>query len=363
MMRRTTRNFNVGSVPVGSNAPVSIQSMCNTRTSDAGATLEQINSLARTGCEIIRVSVDTPADAAALKIITASSPIPVIADIQFEYEMATASIDAGAAAVRLNPGIVRDKDALKQVARKVLDMDVAIRVGANAGSLPRKEITCRMAAGLSHDDAVADALCAAARSQCEALEACGVRKIKVALKCSSVQVSLKACRKFAADTDYPLHLGLTEAGIPARGIIKSAALLGSLLNDGIGDTIRISLTASPEEEVLTALRILESCELRDASPEIVSCPTCGRTEIDLIGLAERVEKLICTLKTAGKNIPHRKIAVMGCPVNGPGEARDADLGIAGTRNGQLVIFRKGNVLCSATAGEAFEIFAKELVKK
>ncbi|MBR7156477.1 MAG: flavodoxin-dependent (E)-4-hydroxy-3-methylbut-2-enyl-diphosphate synthase [Lentisphaeria bacterium] len=362
ILRRQTRNFSIGTVPVGSASPVTIQSMCNTRTSDAKATLEQIEELAAIGCDIIRVSVDSPADAEALKLITANSPLPVIADIQFAVEMAVAAIDSGCAAVRLNPGIIRDPVALKLIAGKLLKHNIPVRVGANAGSLPRHEIESRLAKNMSWENAVAEALCDAAMTQCEALESYGVRDIKVALKCSSVPVTLQACREFASRTDYPLHLGLTEAGVPHRGVVKSAAVLGALLTSGIGDTIRVSLTAHPREEITAALQILESCEIRPALPEIIACPTCGRTEIDLIALTGTVENIVAEAKKVGKKIKLRKIAVMGCPVNGPGEARDADLGIAGTRDGKLVIFRKGVVLRAASSAEALKYFAGELTE-
>ena len=361
-MRRKTRNFLLGKVGIGSAYPVSIQSMCNTPTRDADATLAQINELASAGCDIIRVSVDKEEDISALFRITESSPIPLVADIQFNAAMAVRSIAAGCAGIRLNPGIVRDPEILRPIAKAVCDSGVAVRVGANAGSLPRQEIISRMQQGLSHDDALADALCHAAAQQCAMLEKSGVRNIKVALKCSSVPVTVKACRRFAEQSDCPLHLGLTEAGTPRRGRIKSAAALAALLLDGIGDTIRISLTATPLEEVFAAQEILEVCSLRQAVPEIVSCPTCGRTEIDLIGLANEIEELVLKFKSSGRQTKLRKIAVMGCPVNGPGEARDADIGISGTRNGELIIFRNGEVICSATHAEAIEFFIKELEK-
>lgn len=361
-MRRKTRNFMLGKVGIGSNHPVTIQSMCNTATSDAAKTLAQINKVAQAGCDIIRVSADKDEDIRALYEINEASPIPVVADIQFASEMAVKAIEAKCSAVRVNPGIVRDIENLRPLAAKAIETNTPIRVGANAGSLPRHEIESRLASGMPHDDAIADALCQAALEQCSALENFGVRNIKVALKCSSVPVTIKACRRFANLTDYPLHLGLTEAGTPARGTLKSAAALGGLLLDGIGDTIRISLTADPVEEIFAAQRILEVCGLREALPEIVSCPTCGRTEIDLIGLAEKIENIIARFKASGKTTSLRKIAVMGCPVNGPGEARDADLGISGTRNGQLIIFRKGEVICTASHAEALEFFTKELEK-
>ena len=361
-MRRKTRNFQLGNTGIGSDFPVTVQSMCNTPTANAAATLAQINELAAAGCDIIRVSADKPEDITALYGITEASPIPVIADIQFASEMAVKSLDAGCAAIRINPGIVRDPELLPPIAAKLLEKNAVIRVGANAGSLPPHEIKRRIASGMDHADAIADALCDAALSQCRELEKLSVRNIKVALKCSDVQISVKACRRFAAMTDYPLHLGLTEAGTPRRGIVKSAATLGGLLLDGIGDTIRISLTAPPLQEIYAAQQILEACGIRQAAPEIVSCPTCGRTEIDLIALADKVEEIVAAFKASGKKTKLRKIAVMGCPVNGPGEARDADIGISGTRNGQLVIFRQGKVVCSADYDEALNFFAGELTR-
>ncbi len=361
-MRRKTRNFMLGKVGVGSDHPVSIQSMCNTLTSDADATLEQLHRLANAGCQISRVSVDKDEDIAALYRINAESPLPLVADIQFNAEMAVKAVDAGCAAIRLNPGIVRDEDMLKVVARKVISSNIPIRVGANAGSLPRQDIECRLNRGIPREDAIAEGLCDAAYLQCQKLEQYGVRNIKVALKCSDVRVTVNACRRFAAMTDYPLHLGLTEAGTPQRGIIKSAAALGALLPDGIGDTIRISLTASPEEEIHAAVRILEACGIRDAMPEIVSCPSCGRTEIDLFGLINDIETVVQEFKASGRQTNLKKIAVMGCPVNGPGEARDADLGISGTRSGELIIFRNGEVIRQATREEALKFFISELEK-
>ena len=359
-MRRKTRNFRLGNTGIGSDHPVTIQSMCNTPTADADATLAQIRELATAGCDIIRVSADTPQDIEALRKIIPASPIPVVADIQFASEMAVKALDAGCAAIRINPGIVRDKVLLQPIAAKLRETDAVVRVGVNAGSLPPHEIQRRMNAGMNHDEAITDALCDAALSQCQELEKLSVYNIKVALKCSSVPVSISACRRFAAMTDYPLHLGLTEAGTPRRGILKSTAALSALLTDGIGDTIRISLTASPLAEIDAARQILEACGIRETMPEIVSCPTCGRTEIDLIKLATLVENIVDDFKAKGKMPNLRKIAVMGCPVNGPGEARDADIGISGSRNGQLVIFRQGKVICTAQYDEAINFFIGEL---
>ena len=253
-MRRKTRNFMLGKVGIGSNHPVTIQSMCNTATSDAAKTLAQINEVAQAGCDIIRVSADKDEDIRALYEINEASPIPVVADIQFASEMAVKAIDAKCSAVRVNPGIVRDAEALRPLAAKAIETNTPIRVGANAGSLPRHEIESRLASGMTHDDAIADALCQAALEQCSALEKFGVNNIKVALKCSSVPVTIKACRRFAGLTDYPLHLGLTEAGTPARGTLKSAAALGGLLLDGIGDTLsNLKAAAAGEHEEWTEM--------------------------------------------------------------------------------------------------------------
>ena len=362
-MRRKTRNFFLGKIAVGSDAPVSIQSMCNTPTSDTAATSAQIEELYRAGCDIVRVSVDKEDDIRALYEITAAAPMPVVADIQFSPDMAVKAVKAGCAAVRLNPGIVHDPESIRPIAALAVEKGVPIRVGANAGSLPRHGVARRMAGGMDFEDALAEELVEAAVSQCRMLEKYGVRNIKAALKCSDPAVTVKACRRFAEQTDYPLHLGLTEAGTPRRGILKSASALGGLLLDGIGDTIRISLTAAPVEEIRAAREILESCGIRSASPELVSCPTCGRTEIDLIGLVNEIENRIGEFKMNGGIPALAKVAVMGCPVNGPGEARDADLGISGSRSGELILFKKGEVVCRASREEIMAVFMRELAGK
>ncbi|MCI5779654.1 MAG: flavodoxin-dependent (E)-4-hydroxy-3-methylbut-2-enyl-diphosphate synthase [Lentisphaeria bacterium] len=356
-MRRITRNFRLGGVGIGSDHPISVQTMCNTRTADAGATLSQIAAVAAHGCDIIRVSVDTEADVGALRTICGESPLPVVADIQFSGETALAAVAAGVAGVRLNPGIIHDRGLLKRIAEAAVAAGTVIRVGANAGSLKPRSVEAGMARGLSRNEAVAAALVAAVEEQCAVLEKFGVTKIKAALKSSEIPVTLEAYRRFAARNDYPLHLGLTEAGTPDRGEINSAVCIGTLLNAGIGDTIRVSLTADPVREVEAAVKILEACGLRGGGVKLVSCPTCGRTEVDLIGLAEKVDQLLRSARRDGKPVRWRKIAVMGCPVNGPGEARDADLGIAGSRNGQLVIFRKGEVVGAYPETEGFAVFA------
>ena len=357
-MRRFTRNFFLGKVGIGSEHPISVQSMCNIKTADTASTLKQICTLAEHGCDIIRVSADSPEDCQALGGICRRSPIPVIADIQFSGESALGAIRSGVAGIRVNPGIISDPDLIGSIAAAAKAAGTVIRVGANAGSLKPHEVNSRIQMGMEKDDALADALCGAVLKQCAELEKHGVTNIKAALKSSNIQVTLQAYRKFAAITDYPLHLGLTEAGTPRTGEIKSAVCIGTLLNAGIGDTVRVSLTADPVQEVDAALKILEACGMRHNQVEIISCPTCGRTEIDLIGLAEKVENMVKQIQRAGQNICWRKIAVMGCPVNGPGEARDADIGIAGSRNGQLIIFRKGEVIGAYSETEGFERFSR-----
>ena len=335
----------VGGVPVGGGSPVSVQSMLNVRTSDAAAAIRQCEELHRAGADILRLSVDTPGDVKALREIAAASPVPLVADIQFERGAAVPALAAGAAAVRVNPGLFPvDSDDLKTLAAEVVKRNAAIRVGANAGSIGEAAVRAECRKGLSRGEAVARVLAEKTLRQCEALEKLGVYHVKAALKSSDVGIMIEANRSFAARSDIPLHLGVTEAGTLYRGLVRSACGIGALLLSGIGDTIRVSLTEEPVEEVRAGIAILEACGLRAAQPEIVSCPTCGRTEIDLPRLVRSVEELVSKLKSAGKRLPFKKIAVMGCPVNGPGEARDADLGLAGSRNGEVVLFRHGKVL-------------------
>ena len=352
------RQIYIGNVAVGGEAAVSIQSMCNTPTVDVAATLRQICQLAEAGCQIIRLAVPDMAAAEAFKAVTAQSPIPVIADIHFDHRLAIKAIENGAAAVRVNPGNLGGDEAVKAVAETLLKYHVPVRVGANSGSLPQ-DLTDHLTAAnaFEHDELLSDALVKAVLLQTAAFERCGVKDIKVSLKASSVPATVKAYRKFAACSDYPLHVGVTEAGTPAKGIVKSAVGIGTLLMDGIGDTIRVSLTADPLQEVIGATRILESLNLRDAAPDLVACPTCGRTRIDLVALAEKVENLINSIKAADGRIQLKKIAVMGCVVNGPGEAKDADLGIAGG-DGKVVLFRKGVIERTLPENEGFAALEK-----
>ena len=361
-MRRKTRNFYVGNVGVGSDHPVTVQTMTTIPVTDVEGNIREINRLYEAGCDIIRLAFDRSEDAPCLAKIVKSSPIPVVADIQFDGASALGAIAGGASAVRLNPGLISDMKMLRKISRAVLDNNVAVRVGANSGSIGTLEVRRRMDDGADSFEAMAGALVDGAKMQCDMLEECGVRNIKVALKSSDVRVTCAAVRRFASMTDYPLHLGVTEAGTRLRGSVKSSVGIGSLLMDGIGDTIRVSLTAPPAEEIPVALAILESCGLREAMPEVISCPGCGRTEIELEKLVSEVENLIGRLKREKVVSPHRKVAVMGCPVNGPGEARSADLGVAGSRGGEtLIVFKHGKVLGAYSAEEGMNIFARELV--
>ncbi|MBO5668282.1 MAG: flavodoxin-dependent (E)-4-hydroxy-3-methylbut-2-enyl-diphosphate synthase [Lentisphaeria bacterium] len=359
-MRRNTRNFFLGPVGIGHDHPVSIQSMCNTRTADVRATVAQIESLAACGCDIIRVSADNPQDVAALKQICQVSPIPVIADIQFSGESALGAISGGCAGIRVNPGIIHDRKLLREIAAAAVIHGTVIRVGANGGSLKLHRLPELLAGGVSREDAMAQLLCEAVLQQCEMLSDSGVSRIKAAVKSSDLSVTLKAYRKLGAACDLPLHLGLTEAGTAVRGELRSAIAIGALLTEGIGDTVRVSLTAAPEAEIAAAKRILDVCGMGKESVEIVSCPTCGRTEVDLIGLAGKVEELIARMRQEKLPVRWKKIAVMGCPVNGPGEARSADIGIAGSRNGQLIIFQNGKVTGAYPEAEAWAIFTRML---
>ncbi len=359
--RNTTRRIELGSVVIGGGAPVSVQSMCNTNTADVVKTLSQIRELEAAGCEIIRVTVPDLEAAAALPKIIAGAKIPVVGDIHFDYRLALAAIDAGCAGIRLNPGNIGSEERVRQVAEAALKRQTVIRVGSNAGSLSQVYRQKVLEAGRErHDEVLAEVLALSALEQCQILEKYHFNRIKVSLKASSVPVTVLAARRFAQISDYPQHLGITEAGTPTGGIIKSACGLGSLLLDGIGDTIRVSLTADPVREIDTAIRILESCQLRTPAPDLIACPTCGRTSFNLIELAERTEAYIKTLKAEGKQLKLRKIAVMGCAVNGPGEAKDADLGLAGSTNGNVVLFHFGEVSGVYPVEEGFRRFCAEI---
>ena len=329
--RRASRQVMVGGVPVGGGAPVSVQSMTTTRTADVDATLQQIAELTAAGCNIVRVAVPSQDDADALPAIATKSQIPVIADIHFQPRYVFAAIDAGCAAVRVNPGNIKKfDDKIKQIALAATGADVPIRIGVNAGSLDPRLLA-------KHGHATPEALVESALWECSLFEEHGFRDIKISVKHHDPLVMIAAYRQLAGRCDYPLHLGVTEAGPHLQGTIKSAVAFGVLLAEGIGDTIRVSLSAPPVEEVKVGNQILESLGLRPRRLEIVSCPSCGRAQVDVYTLAEQV-----TAAFDGFPVPLR-IAVMGCVVNGPGEAREADLGVS-SGNGKGQIFVRGKVI-------------------
>ncbi|QIS03391.1 flavodoxin-dependent (E)-4-hydroxy-3-methylbut-2-enyl-diphosphate synthase [Nocardia brasiliensis] len=331
LSRRTTRRLDVGTVAVGGGAPISVQTMTTTRTADIDATLRQIAEVTAAGCDIVRVAVPTPDDAAALATIVARSPLPVIADIHFQPRYVFTAIDAGCAAVRVNPGNIRQfDDRVAEIARAAAAAHVPIRVGVNAGSLDPRVLE-------RHGTASAQALVDSALHEAALFEEHGFRDLKIAVKHHDPHTIIAANRLLAQRCDYPIHLGVTEAGPLLQGTIKSAAAFAILLADGIGDTIRVSISAPPVEQVKVGNHILQSLGLRPRQLEIVSCPGCGRVQVDIHRLAARVE-------AAFDGFPHPlRIAVMGCVVNGPGEAREADLGVS-SGNGKGKIFVKGEVV-------------------
>jgi len=325
MSRRRSRQLSVGGVTVGGDAPVRVQSMTITKTHDAEATLAQIRSLAAAGCELVRVAVPFDEDAAALPEIARRSPIPVIADIHFTWRHALDALEAGIAGLRLNPGTIGDRKRVKLIAEEAKARGVPIRIGVNAGSLD-PELLRR------YGYPSAEALVESALREAAMLEEHGFSDIKISVKSEDVNMCVEAYRALAEACDYPLHLGVTEAGPPPQGIVKSAIALGTLLLEGIGDTLRVSLTAPPEEEVVVGWEILKAAGLRRRGVEIVACPSCGRAEVDVFELTRQVQA------RAPEFPDGMKVAVMGCPVNGPGESRGADVGIAaGVQQGLLFV--------------------------
>ncbi|MEU2441732.1 flavodoxin-dependent (E)-4-hydroxy-3-methylbut-2-enyl-diphosphate synthase [Streptomyces rubradiris] len=347
--RRQSRQIRVGPVPVGGGAPVSVQSMTTTRTSDIGATLQQIAELTASGCQIVRVACPTQDDADALATIAEKSQIPVIADIHFQPKYVFAAIEAGCAAVRVNPGNIKKfDDQVKEIARAAKDHGTPIRIGVNAGSLDRRLLQ-------KYGKATPEALVESALWEASLFEEHGFRDIKISVKHNDPVVMIEAYRLLAEQCDYPLHLGVTEAGPAFQGTIKSAVAFGALLSQGVGDTIRVSLSAPPVEEVKVGIQILESLGLRQRRLEIVSCPSCGRAQVDVYKLAEEV-----TAGLDGMEVPLR-VAVMGCVVNGPGEAREADLGVA-SGNGKGQIFVKGEVVKTVPESKIVETLIEEAMK-
>jgi (E)-4-hydroxy-3-methylbut-2-enyl-diphosphate synthase len=347
--RRATRQLMVGDVGVGSDYPISVQSMCTTKTNDINATLQQIAELTAAGCDIVRVACPRQEDADALAEIARHSQIPVIADIHFQPRYIFAAIDAGCAAVRVNPGNIKEFDGrVKEVAKAAGDAGTPIRIGVNAGSLDKRIMA-------KYGKATPEALVESALWEASLFEEHGFGDIKISVKHSDPVVMVSAYELLAAQCDYPLHLGVTEAGPEFQGTIKSAVAFGALLSKGIGDTIRVSLSAPPVEEVKVGNQILESLNLRPRSLEIVSCPSCGRAQVDVYTLANEV-----TAGLDGLEVPLR-VAVMGCVVNGPGEAREADLGVA-SGNGKGQIFVRGEVIKTVPESQIVETLIEEAMR-
>jgi (E)-4-hydroxy-3-methylbut-2-enyl-diphosphate synthase len=348
-VRRRSRQIRVGNVLVGGDAPISVQSMTTTPTTDVNATLQQIAELTATGCQIVRVAVPSQDDADALPMIARKSQIPVIADIHFQPRYVFAAIDAGCAAVRVNPGNIKQfDDKVREIAVAASSAGVPIRIGVNAGSLDRRLLE-------KHGRPTAEALVESALWECSLFEEHGFRDIKISVKHNDPVIMVAAYEQLAAQCDYPLHLGVTEAGPAFQGTIKSAVAFGALLSKGIGDTIRVSLSAPPAEEIKVGNQILESLNLRPRSLEIVSCPSCGRAQVDVYTLANEV-----TAGLDGLEVPLR-VAVMGCVVNGPGEAREADLGVA-SGNGKGQIFVKGEVIKTVPEAQIVETLIEEAMR-
>ena len=348
VMKKITRQITVGNVKIGGGAPCSVQSMCNTDTRDSAATLVQIRGLAAAGCEIVRCAVPDMAAAEALGSIKQGSPIPVIADIHFDYRLALRVLEGGIDGLRLNPGNIGERWKVAEVVQAAKERLVPIRIGVNAGSLEKELLE-------KYGHPTAEAMVKSALGHVRILEDLGYEQIKISLKASDVMKTVAAYRLLAEKVDYPLHIGITEAGTAMTGAVKSAMGLGYLLSQGIGDTMRVSLTSDPVKEIDVGFEILKSLGLRRHGVNFVSCPTCGRCQIDLIGVAEEVEK-----RLAGIDTPIT-VAVMGCVVNGPGEAREADVGIAGGR-GEGLLFRHGEIVRKVPENEMVEALLAEVDK-
>lgn len=346
--RMQTKEIHIGDKVIGGGNPVLIQSMCNTKTEDVEATVAQILELEQAGCDIIRVAVPTMEAAAALKSIKRRIHIPLVADIHFDYRLAIAAIECGADKIRINPGNIGAKERIQAVVDKAKEYGIPIRVGVNSGSLEKNLIE-------KYGGVTAEGIVESALDKVSMIERMGYDNLVISIKSSDVMMCVTAHEAISKKTRYPLHVGITESGTITSGNIKSAVGLGIILNQGIGDTIRVSLTGSPVEEIKSAKLILKTLGLRRGGIEVVSCPTCGRTRIDLIGLANQVE----TMVTEFDNLD-LKVAVMGCVVNGPGEAREADLGIAGGI-GEGLLIRKGEVIRKVPEAELLTALREELL--
>lgn len=328
--RKETKKVYVGNVPIGGNSFISIQSMTNTNTKDVKSTVSQIKKLENAGCDIIRMAVNDIEDAAALREIKKEINIPIISDIQFNYKLALAACENESDAIRLNPGNIGASWKVKEVVEACKFHNIPIRVGVNSGSVKQEFLD-------KFNGVNASSICYSALEEIELLEKNNFYDIAVSLKASSVNLTIESYRKFSEMSNYPLHLGVTEAGSPKKGIVKSAIGIGTLLAEGIGDTIRVSLTSDPLEEVIVGKDILKALDLRRDGVDLISCPTCARTKVDLIEIVNKAEEKLYSMD---KNL---KVAIMGCPVNGPGEAREADIGIA-CGHGEGLIFSKGEII-------------------
>ena len=348
ILRRKSKQISIGNVKIGGDAPISVQSMCNTDTRDVKTTLDQIGELASAGCEIARLAVLNKDAAEAIKEIVKKSPVPLVADIHFDYRLALECIKNGIHALRINPGNIGKKEHTIKVVKEAKVHGIPIRIGINAGSL-EKEFAAL-------DIPLYEKMIKSAMRHIEILENLNFYDIKLSLKSSDVLTTIEAYREVSKKIEYPLHLGVTEAGTLKSGLIKSSVGIGTLLSEGIGDTIRVSLTENPVEEVEAGYGILKSLGLRERGINFISCPTCGRTQIDLIGLAKKVEE-----KFKNMDLPIT-IAVMGCPVNGPGEARHADFGIAGAI-GEGYIFKKGEIIARVPETDLINSLEKIIMKE
>ncbi len=346
-MRRRARPVKVGRVTIGGDAPVSIQSMTKTDTRDQKSTREQIDRLQQAGCELVRVAVPDVQAAKMLEIYKRHTVLPLIADIHFDHDLALLAMEAGADKIRINPGNIGGKDKLGRVVARALEKNVALRIGVNAGSLSREILE-------KHGGATADALVESALDSLVFMEGLGFFETVISLKASNVATTVQAYKRIADQVTYPLHVGVTEAGRGTRAAVKSAMGIGALLLRGIGDTVRVSLTGDPVQEVSLAKEILQAAGVRHFGPDIISCPTCGRCSVDLEALLGEVERIAENL------VEPLTIAVMGCPVNGPGEAREADIGISVASDQGGVVFKKGKVVKHAPTAEIIDVFTREL---
>lgn len=348
MKRRKARTISIGNVQIGGKAPITVQSMTKTDTRNVPQTVRQIKELEKIGCELVRIAVPDRDAAEKIRRIKSKINIPLIADIHFDYRLALIAIKEGADALRLNPGNIGGKRKVAEVVKAAKEKNIPIRIGVNAGSLEKEFVK-------KYPDNLAKAMVASALRHVSLLEGLDFQLIKISLKASDIPLTLKAYRMIAEKIDYPLHLGITEAGTIFSGTIKSVLGIGILLSEGIGDTIRVSLTGNPREEVKVGYKILNDLEIRRRGVEIISCPTCGRCEINLMPLAVKIEKELSHI------LKPIKVAIMGCAVNGPGEARNADVGIAGGK-GTGILFRKGKTIRKVKENEMYTTLIKEIEK-